>query len=102
MTGRGRGRRAGKTGSAPRGGPAHAPHGTARHAGTCNRAGRQVSRGDAAAPWIPDRGDAAGGSEGMTTSPLKIVLVDDQELVRAGVRKVLEGEPDMTVVGEAN
>jgi DNA-binding NarL/FixJ family response regulator len=38
----------------------------------------------------------------MTTNPLRVVLVDDQELVRAGVRKVLEGEPDMTVVGEAN
>ena len=37
----------------------------------------------------------------MTTNPLRVVLVDDQELVRAGVRKVLEGEPDMTVVGEA-
>src|SRR5437870_11131147 len=38
----------------------------------------------------------------MTTTPLRVVLVDDQELVRAGVRKVLEGEPDMAVVGEAN
>ena len=38
----------------------------------------------------------------MTTNPLRVVLVDDQELVRAGVRKVLEGEPDMAVVGEAN
>jgi DNA-binding NarL/FixJ family response regulator len=37
----------------------------------------------------------------MTPNPLRVVLVDDQELVRAGVRKVLEGEPDMTVVGEA-
>ena len=37
----------------------------------------------------------------MTTQPLRVVLVDDQELVRAGVRKVLEGEPDMAVVGEA-
>ena len=37
----------------------------------------------------------------MTTNPMRVVLVDDQELVRAGVRKVLEGEPDMVVVGEA-
>ena len=37
----------------------------------------------------------------MNTTPLRVVLVDDQELVRAGVRKVLEGEPDMVVVGEA-
>jgi DNA-binding NarL/FixJ family response regulator len=38
----------------------------------------------------------------MTTNLLRVVLVDDQELVRAGVRKVLEGEPDMAVVGEAS
>ena len=37
----------------------------------------------------------------MSSTPLRVVLVDDQELVRAGVRKVLEGEPDMVVVGEA-
>ena len=30
-----------------------------------------------------------------------IVLVDDQELVRAGFRMVLDAQPDMTVVGEA-
>ncbi|HEY1319683.1 MAG TPA: response regulator transcription factor [Streptosporangiaceae bacterium] len=32
---------------------------------------------------------------------IRIVLVDDQELVRAGFRMVLEAQPDMTVVGEA-
>ena len=32
---------------------------------------------------------------------LRIALADDQALVRAGVRKVLEGEPDMEVVAEA-
>ncbi len=37
----------------------------------------------------------------MNANPIRIVLVDDQELVRAGVRKVLEGEPGMVVVGEA-
>jgi two-component system response regulator NreC len=37
----------------------------------------------------------------MNKELLRIVLVDDQELVRAGVRKVLEGEGDMVVVGEA-
>ena len=29
------------------------------------------------------------------------MLVDDQELVRAGFRMVLDAQPDMTVVGEA-
>lgn len=37
----------------------------------------------------------------MNANPIRIVLVDDQELVRAGVRKVLEGEAGMVVVGEA-
>ena len=38
----------------------------------------------------------------MNANTLRIVLVDDQALVRAGVRKVLEGEGDMAVVGEAS
>jgi DNA-binding NarL/FixJ family response regulator len=32
---------------------------------------------------------------------IRVALVDDQELVRAGFRMVLEAQPDMTVVGEA-
>ena len=32
---------------------------------------------------------------------IRIVLVDDQELVRAGFRMVLDAQPDITVVGEA-
>jgi DNA-binding NarL/FixJ family response regulator len=32
---------------------------------------------------------------------IRIVLVDDQELVRTGFRMVLDAQPDMTVVGEA-
>jgi DNA-binding NarL/FixJ family response regulator len=35
------------------------------------------------------------------TPPIRIVLVDDQALVRAGFRMVLEAQPDMHVVGEA-
>ena len=31
----------------------------------------------------------------------KLLIVDDQALVRVGLRKILEGESDMTVVGEA-
>ncbi|HTW00524.1 MAG TPA: response regulator transcription factor [Streptosporangiaceae bacterium] len=34
-------------------------------------------------------------------TPIRIALVDDQELVRTGFRMVLEAQPDMTVVGEA-
>jgi len=35
------------------------------------------------------------------TDPIRVLLVDDQELIRVGFRLVLEAEPDMTVVGEA-
>ena len=34
-------------------------------------------------------------------SPIRIILVDDQELVRTGFRMVLDAQPDMRVVGEA-
>ncbi len=34
-------------------------------------------------------------------SPLRLVLVDDDVLVRSGLRVLLESEPDMTVVGDA-
>jgi DNA-binding NarL/FixJ family response regulator len=49
---------------------------------------------------------AAGQGSGMTqTTQVRLVLVDDQDLVRAGVRRVLDGEPGFTVVadtGDAN
>jgi len=32
----------------------------------------------------------------------RLLIVDDQALIRVGLRKILENEPDMTVVGEAN
>jgi DNA-binding NarL/FixJ family response regulator len=32
---------------------------------------------------------------------IRLLLVDDQALVRVGLRKILDGEADMTVVGEA-
>ena len=34
------------------------------------------------------------------TTVVRLVLVDDQDLVRAGVRRVLEGEPGFTVVAD--
>jgi DNA-binding NarL/FixJ family response regulator len=33
--------------------------------------------------------------------PIRVVLVDDQELVRTGFRMVLDAQPDIDVVGEA-
>jgi DNA-binding NarL/FixJ family response regulator len=32
---------------------------------------------------------------------IRIAIADDQELVRSGIRMILEGEPDMQVAGEA-
>ena len=37
----------------------------------------------------------------MTGARVRVLLVDDHPLVRAGVRRVLDGEPDLEVVGEA-
>ncbi len=36
-----------------------------------------------------------------TTSPIRILLVDDHTLVRQGIRRLLEDQPDLEVVGEA-
>ena len=35
------------------------------------------------------------------TSPLRVVIADDQALVRSGIRLILEAHPDLDVVGEA-
>jgi DNA-binding NarL/FixJ family response regulator len=41
-------------------------------------------------------------AEGVQAGPgIKVFLLDDHEIVRRGVRELLEGEPDITVVGEA-
>jgi DNA-binding NarL/FixJ family response regulator len=37
----------------------------------------------------------------MTDSTIRVLLVDDQELIRVGFRLVLDAEPDIEVVGEA-
>ena len=36
-----------------------------------------------------------------TTAPIQVFLLDDHEIVRRGVRELLEGQPDIIVVGEA-
>ena len=38
---------------------------------------------------------------GAMTAAIRVILVDDQELVRTGFRMILEDQPDIEVVGEA-
>jgi DNA-binding NarL/FixJ family response regulator len=35
-------------------------------------------------------------------TPIRVLLADDEPLVRSGLRAILESEPDLTVVGEAD
>ncbi|MGI5458678.1 response regulator [Streptomyces sp. CA-249302] len=37
----------------------------------------------------------------MTPSPLRLLIADDHAVVRAGLRALLEGEPDLDVIAEA-
>ncbi|MBG0738451.1 response regulator transcription factor [Paeniglutamicibacter antarcticus] len=39
---------------------------------------------------------------GATDAPVSVLLVDDQPLLRMGFRLILEGEPSISVVGEAS
>lgn len=41
------------------------------------------------------------GRSGPVTVTVRVVLVDDEPLVRAGLRVILDAEPDLEVVGEA-
>ena len=38
----------------------------------------------------------------MRRAPIRILIVDDHAVVRSGLRRVLEAEPDLDVVGEAS
>jgi DNA-binding NarL/FixJ family response regulator len=40
-------------------------------------------------------------SGGEVAEPVRVVVVDDQEIVRDGFRALLDGQPDLTVVGVA-
>jgi DNA-binding NarL/FixJ family response regulator len=40
-------------------------------------------------------------ADGPTSRPIAVFLLDDHEIVRRGVRELLEAEPDIQVVGEA-
>ncbi|WP_407359096.1 response regulator transcription factor [Microbacterium sp. LTA6] len=38
----------------------------------------------------------------MSDSPIRVLLVDDHAMLRAGFRTILDSQPDITVVGEAS
>jgi DNA-binding NarL/FixJ family response regulator len=47
------------------------------------------------------RGDEGTKSPAAPAAAIRVVVADDQQLVRAGFRVILEDEPDITVVGDA-
>src|SRR5690606_13909294 len=77
-------------------GPARPGGGGRRRAGRADRPGR-----------LPGAGPAAGrrtGGPGMTgrpSSPVRVLVVDDQPLIRHSLRLVVGGAADLAVVGEA-
>ena len=48
-----------------------------------------------------DRNQAAAGGAAGSAEPIRVFLLDDHEIVRMGVRDLLEAEPGITVIGEA-
>lgn len=47
-------------------------------------------------------GEAYSASESNSTSPIRLLLVDDQALISQGLKVMLELEPDLQVIGIAN
>ncbi len=52
-------------------------------------------------PLPGPHGDAAARDDGGGDGPLRLLLVDDHPMTREGLTALLEGEPDMTIAGEA-
>ena len=50
--------------------------------------------------WIRHPGAAADRRVGLV--PVRVAIADDQELVRAGLRGIIEAESDLEVIGEAS
>ena len=48
-----------------------------------------------------DRNQGAAGEAAGSAEPIRVFLLDDHEIVRMGVRDLLEAEPGITVIGEA-
>lgn len=52
-------------------------------------------------PDLPPSGTPPLGALAPSRAPARIVLADDHELARSGLRAMLEGEDDLAIVGEA-
>jgi two-component system, NarL family, response regulator DevR len=50
----------------------------------------------------PDLAPRSSRQNGSVTNPISVFLLDDHEIVRRGVRDLVEAEDDITVVGEAS
>ncbi len=49
----------------------------------------------------PREGDGQDASESQAREQIRVFLLDDHEIVRRGIKELLEGEPDIVVVGES-
>jgi DNA-binding NarL/FixJ family response regulator len=52
-------------------------------------------------PYGPGDGGRGAGVRGAAVAVTRIVLADDQAMIRAGLRMVVESEPGLEIVGEA-
>jgi DNA-binding NarL/FixJ family response regulator len=50
---------------------------------------------------VDDEETVRGHASAQGSGPLRVVLIDDQALVRAGFAMVIDSQPDLTVVGQA-
>ena len=63
--------------------------------------GRRTQRGRAGSPSAPGSPWSPRRQAGVNAR-LRVVVADDQALVRSGIRLILEAQPDLEVVGEAS
>jgi CheY-like chemotaxis protein len=78
---------------------------TARHARAGQPLRRRAADRSAARRWVGRaRAAAAAGRPraGGDSMTVRVVVADDEAMVRAGLRLLLDGEPDLEVVGEAS
>jgi DNA-binding NarL/FixJ family response regulator/class 3 adenylate cyclase len=73
-----------------------------RPAGSFRVKGISESVATALVRWREDDGeDAPPAREDRPLRPIRVVIADDQRLLRTGFRVILDAEPDITVVGDA-